>query len=121
MLIMRKRQLRAKKQVGGGRRKQIDGIFKGSRKQIRGAKRRAKQTGGLLPFLAPLAALALPAAKAAATAAGLGLMGTVGHHIGDSIATRIRGGRGKKRKGVQRLNFVGVVKQRLGRHEANQK
>ena len=66
----------------------------------------------------PLAAAAIPAIKAAAAATGLGLMGAVGHQVGDSIASRIRGGAGKKKKGVQRSKFVGIVKQqRLGRQK----
>ena len=116
----------SKMQFGGiyrGTRRQKGGKFKDNCRQREGKfKDNPRQRGGLLPlaFLGPLAAAAIPAAKAAAAAAGLGLVGSLGHHVGDSIVKGIRRkqeGGGKRRRSFrsrrgQQLKFVGLVKQR---------
>ena len=88
-----------------GSRRQRGGVFRGSRRQRGGRhKGRCRQRGGIFPLA--LLGAALPAIKAGAAAAGLGALGAAGHHVGDAIMDRIRGG-GRKNK----LHLTGRLKQ----------
>ena len=77
---------RGSRKQRGGRKSQKGGIYKGSK----------RQRGGFLPFVIP--PLLLAGLKAAGTAAALGAAGAAGHHVTDAIASKLRGGRRRRKR-----------------------